>query len=169
MTRRLTREQIKVRAKRHRPRRFLKRVGLALGITIILAGGASVGIWKAATSPVYPPTEVLANHAEYFPPQRILTTPISDTVQSHIMEHGSGPGGRLPGIILQYNCQKLSCEEGLVDALREIAEQYPSYVYLAPYPPMDAQIALTTRGKLEMLETFDRERITSFIRANMGR
>ena len=39
--------------------------------------------------------------------------------------------------------------------LVDIVGDYPSYVYLAPYPGMDAKIALAAPGRLETLDNLD--------------
>ena len=45
-------------------------------------------------------------------------------------------------MLVQYNCVGFQCEANLVDRLTEIVLTYPPQVYLAPYPTMDAKIAL---------------------------
>ena len=40
-------------------------------------------------------------------------------------------------------------------------------VYLAPFPGMDAKIALAAPGELEILETFDENKIRQFIDDNL--
>ncbi|MCZ6615404.1 MAG: hypothetical protein O6920_06465 [Chloroflexi bacterium] len=48
-----------------------------------------------------------------------------------------------------------------------IVESYPPQVYLAPYPGMDAKIALAAPGRLEVLDNFDEQRIREFIGKNL--
>ena len=44
---------------------------------------------------------------------------------------------------VQYNCEQFDCEPDMVERMQAIVEQAPSNVYFAPYPKMDAKIALT--------------------------
>ena len=75
-----------------------------------------------------------------------------------------------PGqMLVQYNCQGYQCEPDLVQNLTDLVKEYPPSVYLAPYPVMDAKIALAAPGKLETLESFDEERIRQFISRNLSR
>ncbi len=136
----------------------LKKVGLYIG-GILLAGLLGYGGYTGMrNAKVYPPTGI-AGHVERFPSEHILTVPIEEAVQKHILEHGNQRADK-PGILIQYNCQ--DCPE-LVTELTNIAKRYPDEVYLAPYPKMDAKIALTTLDKLEILEDFDQKRIIKFI------
>jgi hypothetical protein len=83
------------------------------------------------------------------------------------MERG---GEHLDGrMLVQYNCRTYKCEGDFVDRLTEIVESYPSTVYLAPYPTMDAKIALAAPGRLVTLDAFEEERIRGFINDNLDR
>ena len=55
------------------------------------------------------------------------------------------------------------------DQLTEIVQGYPSSVYLAPYPGMDAKIALAAPGRLLTLDDLDENKIDEFIQNNMTR
>lgn len=66
-------------------------------------------------------------------------------------------------MIINYNCVKFRCPDGLVDRLTKIARGYPEFVYLAPYPEMDVRIAVTRLGKILTLEELDEARIPAFI------
>ncbi|RMF88079.1 MAG: DUF3105 domain-containing protein [Nitrospinota bacterium] len=153
------RREARRRARRKRQARvWLKKRGWYLG-GLIVAGLFGYGVYTATlNAKVYPPTGI-AGHVEQFPPQHILTVPIDEAVQKHLLEHGNQQANR-PAILIQYNCR--DCPE-LVAKLTSIARRYPDAVYLAPYPKMDARIALTTLGKLEVLTDFDRERVIKFI------
>ncbi len=72
-------------------------------------------------------------------------------------------------MLVQYNCQEYACEPGLVDRLTEIVTSYPSYVYLAPYPTMDAKIALAAPGRLLTLDSLVEDKIRKFIADNQDR
>ena len=72
-------------------------------------------------------------------------------------------------MLVQYNCRDFPCEPDLVDRLTEIVQSFPPQVYLAPYPTMDAKIALAAPGKLLTLEAFDEVKIREFINDNLDR
>lgn len=132
-------------------------------LAVILLG--AVGIYWLFSSTtqgfkIYPPTDI-AGHVEQYPRERISREPISVAVQKHILEHTPN---EVPGVIIQYNCKKFTCEPDLIDNLREIAQSH-DHVYLAPYPQMDAKIALTAFGKLEILDEYDEQKIREFIEA----
>ena len=76
------------------------------------------------------------------------------------------PRGRM---LVQYNCSEYQCEPDLVETLVRIVRDFPPSVYLAPYPTMDAKIALAAPGRLLTLETLDEGRIREFIRDNSDR
>lgn len=46
---------------------------------------------------------------------------------------------------------------------------FPPFVYLAPYPTMDAKIALAAPGKLLTLDALDENNIREFINDNSNR
>ena len=146
-----------------------------LGRTLLIAAGGLVafavvfGAFLVFVSfqKELPPTSFSPAHSEELPPRQINTEPIPRLIQEHVMERNSShPAGRM---LVQYNCEQYDCEPGLVDNLVEIVESYPSEVYLAPYPGMDAKIALAAPGRLETLDTFDEQRIRGFIRKNLDR
>ncbi len=136
----------------------IKRTGVYLGVLVLIAYGVYLGIVNIKT---YPPTSP-QGHVESYPPYRIMNEPIPEPIQKHILEHVSSASGNRPGVLVQYNCEKFKCEQGLIDKLESIVKKY-DYVYLAPYPQMDAKIALTKAGKLEILDKFNEERIIRFI------
>ena len=81
------------------------------------------------------------------------------------MERG---GDHLRGsMLVQYNCAEYECEPDLIRKLIEVVQAYPPQVYLAPFPRMDAKIALAAPGKLETLDTFDKQRIRQVIEGNL--
>jgi hypothetical protein len=84
--------------------------------------------------------------------------PIAKEVQVHNLEHG--------GVAIQYNCPE-GCPE-LVAQLRAILNRYPDGVLLAPYPGMDARIALTAWTRIDKFNEFDEARIIRFIEAYRG-
>lgn len=134
----------------------LNRVGIGL---LVVIGLGWLGYWMA-TAKRLPPTD-MNNHVEELPPAHILTTPMPIAVQKHILEHADGR--RRPGVIINYNCTKFRCPDGMVDRLTEIARGYPEFVFLAPYPEMDVRIAVTRLGKILTLEEPDEAQIRAFI------
>ncbi len=81
---------------------------------------------------------------------------VAEILQVHALEHG--------GVLVQYNCP--SACPGLVANLRSITRDYDSKVILAPYSRMETRIALTSWGKIDLLEEFDRGRIEEFVKKN---
>ena len=69
------------------------------------------------------------------------------------------------GVAVQYNCPQ-PCPD-LVAQLEELVYQREK-VLVAPYPWMDARIALTAWGKIERLDAFDGEKIQRFLDAYAG-
>ena len=72
-------------------------------------------------------------------------------------------------MLVQYNCLDYECLPDMVERLTEIVRSFPSYVYLAPYPGMDAKIALAAPGRLLTLDTLDEARIREFVSGNLER
>lgn len=159
--RRGLKEQLKQAELRRRRRGRLVRSGLTWGAAGLLA---AVGVgWLGSsivTAKRLPPTS-LVDHVEQSPPGHILTTPMPLAIQKHMLEHADG-GGR-PGVVINYNCVKFRCPEGMVDRLAGLVRAYPEFVYLAPYPEMDVKIAVTKLGKILTLDDPDLERIRTFI------
>ena len=130
-------------------------------ILYAVIGAAIIGSlgWFIATRPHLPPTSQ-QNHSEQSPPAHIVTQPIPDIIQRHMLEHADGRNR--PGIIIQYNCNDFDCEPGLVQKLTTLVEEYPDNVYLAPNT-YDGTIILTKLGKIEILDGFDEQAIKNFI------
>ncbi len=108
----------------------------------------------------YPPTDI-RGHTETAPPAHIIDRPMPLSTFKHMLEHSDGNGP--PGVIISYNCDDYECEPDLIDRLRAIAEDYPDFVYLAPFPDMTTKIAVTRRGRQIVLDEFDEQRIRDFI------
>jgi len=117
----------------------------------------------ASTRKVFPPTSSL-NHTETGPDRHISDTPFTYNDQVHMLEHADGVQGGTPGIFINYNCIEFDCEDDLIDKLTKIAQDYPKFVYLAPYTNMGAKIVLTKEGKQEIFESFEENKIRNFIR-----
>ena len=82
--------------------------------------------------------------------------PIPRELQVHNLEDG--------GVLVQYNCQ--DCDQ-LIANLAKIVRKYERAI-LAPYPGMDATIALTAWGRIDKFNDFDERRVVRFIEAYMG-
>ena len=159
--RRRLQAQQKETAQRRRARLRRLRAGLRWGVLGLVAtlGLGWLG-YSVATAKRLPPTS-MADHVEAVPSAHILTEPMPLAIQKHMLEHADGGGP--PGVIINYNCAKFRCPEGLVDRLAAIARAYPTFVYLAPYPEMDVRIAVTRLGRVLTLDELDEGQIRRFI------
>ena len=141
-------------------RKNLKRIrnwSILFAVVILIIGGISLSFSNSKT---LPPT-TMQGHIEENPLSHVSREPMDILVQKHMLEHADGSGP--PGIIINYNCNDYSCEDGLIENLESFAEKYPTNVYVAPFPNMDAKIALTKLGRIEILEEYDEEMIEDFI------
>jgi len=127
---------------------------------IIIAIIVGLVVWGISSVKTLPPTD-MQGHIEVSPESHVLKEQMPIAAQKHMLEHADGAGP--PGIIINYNCEEYACEEGLIENLEAFAEKYPANVYVAPFKNMDAKIALTKLGKIEILENYDELRIKSFI------
>lgn len=83
--------------------------------------------------------------------------PVPPELAAHNLEHG--------GVTVQYNCPR-GCPN-LVARLEALAAPY-ARVLVAPYPWMDARIALAAWGRIQTLDEADEDRIVSFLEAWEG-
>ena len=143
--------------------------------TIIMAtGGSAVAalligglLFYASFSKLLPPTGFGPGHSELLPSQQINFLPIPRPIQEHVMERG---GVHIRGgMLVEYNCEDYECEPDFVERLTEIVQSYPPQVYMAPYPGMDAKIALAAPGRLLTLDTLDEVKVREFIVKNLTR
>jgi len=136
-------------------------VGLAIGGIVFFV------TTRSTFGKELPPTSFTPAHSEAFPPAQINFRPIPRLVQEHVMERA---GGHEKGsMLVQYNCVDYQCEPDLEERLTEIVLSFPPYVYLAPYPTMDAKIALAAPGRLLTLDALDENKIRKFINDNSNR
>lgn len=155
------RKELRAKERRREARmRALKRIGGIAALTLVVVALGFGGYRLVKGAKFYPPTD-LNGHSEEIPPNHILSEPMPLPMQKHMLEHADGKGP--PGVVINYNCEDFPCDPDLVERLTAIAQEYPTFVYLAPFPGMDAKIALTRRGKLEVLDTVDEARIRAFI------
>jgi hypothetical protein len=102
-----------------------------------------------------PPTS--GPHLPYIAPWGIHTRPIPRELQVHNLEDG--------GVVINY---KPECADRVLPALQTTVKRYPDHVLLAPYPDLDACIALTAWSRIDKLEALDERRVTRFIEAYRG-
>ena len=145
-------------------RRIILTVAAGLAAVAVVVTGL---IFYASTQKELPPTGFGPAHSESLPTRQINIVPIPRPIQEHVMERGGGH--RDGGMLVEYNCADYQCEPDLVERLTEIVRSYPPQVYLAPYPGMDAKIALAAPGRLLTLDTLDEDRIREFIGQNLTR
>ena len=152
---------------RNMRRRLLMTAGVAAVVVLAIGGLVLFMTTRSTFGKELPPTAFTPAHSEAFPPRQINNLPIPRLIQEHIMERNAGhPRGSM---LVQYNCFNYQCEPGLVEGLTEIVLNFPAYVYLAPYPNMDAKIALAAPGRLLLLDAFDENKILKFINDNSDR
>ena len=162
------RQQASRRARRGNFRRTLMMAGGVLGVLVLAIGGLALFMATSSTfGKELPPTGYTAAHLESLPVQQINRVPILRRIQEHVMEREAGHARG--SMLVQYNCRSYQCEEGLVDRLTALVSSYPPQVYLAPYPTMDAKIALAAPGKLLLLDAFEEDKIREFINDNLDR
>ncbi len=142
----------------------------AAGFTVTSVAVIGVVVFmttRSAFGKILPPTGFSPAHLESLPLQQINTQPIPRLEQEHVMERAAGH--ERGSMLVQYNCVKYQCEPNLIEKLTEIVLNFPAYVYLAPYPAMDAKIALAAPGRLLTLEDLDEAKIRKFITDNADR
>ena len=132
------------------------------GILVIAVGLIIGGIaWGISNIERLPPTD-MDGHIESNPSAHILKKSMPIAIQKHMLEHADGVEKGRGGVIINYNCKDYSCEEDLIENLESFASEY-EYVYVAPFKGMDAKIAITKLGKIEVFEEYDEIRIKNFI------
>lgn len=103
-----------------------------------------------------PPTS--GPHLPYIARWGVHPEPIANELQVHNLEEG--------GVLVQYNCPQ-DCPD-LLSKLRAVVLRYDTQVILAPYPGIDARIALTAWSRIDKFNEFDERRIVRFIQAYRG-
>lgn len=136
----------------------LRSWGIGLAVLVVIGGG---GYYWLTSGEVLPPTD-FAGHVEQSPASHVLDKPMLILVQKHMLEHADGSGP--PGVIINYNCEDFNCSPDLIDQLSEIADQYPKFVYVAPYLGMTEKLAITKFRKIETFDSLDKEALVNFIK-----
>lgn len=161
----LPRHERRRKLKQLKRERSHKRIVLNRGliwVAVLVVGTLLVGTgysrWK--NREILPPTDI-AGHIESSPEAHIMDRPMPDAVQKHMLEHADGSGP--PGVVINYNCEDFGCEPDLLENLRGVVDEYPEFVYLAPYPGMTKKIAITKIGKIETFDSFNRDAFLRFI------
>ena len=164
--RRRQQESRRARLRNMRRRLFMAAGGIAV-VALAIGGLVLFMTTRSTFGKELPPTAFTPAHLEAFPPQQINNLPIPRLIQEHVMERN--PGHPKGSMLVQYNCVDYQCEPGLVESLTEIVQGFPAHVYLAPYPTMDAKIALAAPGRLLLLDVLDESKILEFINDNSDR
>ena len=118
-------------------------------------------VWGISNIERLPPTD-MDRHIESNPSSHILKDSMPLAIQKHMLEHVDGVEGGKGGVIINYNCKDYQCEDSLIGKLESFATEY-DYVYVAPFKGMDAKIAITKLGKIDVLEEYHEIRIKNFI------
>lgn len=139
-------------------KKIMRRI-ITILVTIVVISGIVWLIITPSKRANLPPT-VMDGHVEINPKDHISTEPMADPIQRHMLEHADGKGK--PGVIIQYNCQKYTCESDLVQKLTDLVKQYPDNVYLAP-GSYDGKLILTKLNSIKILDNFDEQKIKNFI------
>ena len=173
------REQRSVEDQRLRTRRRIRLAGLSVA-GLAIAAALGFGFWLAFLQPrpgesvptsgssdhrgapsggysTSPPTS--GPHLASVPDWGEYNGEMEEVEQVHALEHGA--------VLVQYNCPS-GCGE-LVGQLSLLVSFYDAKVILAPYSNMDALIALTAWGKIDLLDEFDSARIEEFVDKNRNR
>ncbi len=162
------RQQESLRARLRNLRRTLLMAAGGLAVAGLAIGAIVLFMTTRSTfGKELPPTSFTPAHSESFPPQQINDRPIPRRVQEHVMERNAGH--ERGSMLVQYNCVDYKCEPDFEERLREIVLDYPPHVYLAPYPTMDAKIALAAPRRLLTLDVLDESKIRKFINDNSNR
>ncbi len=159
-------ESRKARLRNWRSKLLMATGGLAVA-GVAIAGLVFFMTTRSTFGKILPPTGYSPAHSESLPRGQINFRPIPRLVQEHVMERNAGH--EKGSMLVQYNCADYQCEPDLVEKLTEIVLNFPRYVYLAPYPTMDAKIALAAPGRLLTLDNFDEDKIRKFITDNSDR
>jgi len=114
-----------------------------------LADGTTYGDYNSI-----PPTS--GPHWEQVADWGIHTEPIPNELQVHNLKYG--------GVAIQYKTE----DTELIAQLEEFAEKQPDspcYLLVAPYPDMDATIALTAWAVRDTMEAYDETSLQAFVDA----
>ncbi|SBT51032.1 DUF3105 domain-containing protein [Micromonospora auratinigra] len=103
-----------------------------------------------------PPTS--GPHFAFAAPPGVYEKPVEDGLTVHALEHGH--------VVVQYGSAVPADE---VEALRDIARQFPDRVLLAPRPALGRDVALTAWGRIDRFDRRDEQRVNDFIQRLGGR
>ena len=161
------RQQESRKARLRNLRRTFLMAAVGFAVVALAIGGIVLFMTTRSTfGKELPPTSFTPAHSESFPPGQINSRPIPRLIQEHVMERNAGH--EKGSMLVQYNCVDYECEPDLEERLTDIVVAYPPYVFLAPYPTMDAMIALAAPGKLLTLDAIDENKIKEFINDNLS-
>ncbi|UVI33438.1 DUF3105 domain-containing protein [Paenibacillus spongiae] len=168
-----------MRREQAKRKKMIKRVGLFGGLFVLLtliiiafafrppSPGEKVTIMSDqshipdVTSPHKPynsdpPTS--GQHVASTAPWGVHKDPLPKELLVHNLEDGD--------IVIYYNNQ---LDSSSIAELESIAEHYKEGVIVNPYPEMKNKITLTGWGRIDRLETVEKDSITKFIQAYRGK
>ncbi len=103
-----------------------------------------------------PPTS--GPHLNQKAPWGVSNEQIVDEMQVHNLEDG--------GVIIHYDPEQI--DDATKTSLEDVMNRYPDKVILEPYADLETPIVLTAWTKIDKLQAFDEDEITSFIAAYRG-
>ena len=103
-----------------------------------------------------PPTS--GPHFAFTAATGVYDEPVPDGLAVHAMEHGH--------VVISYAPDTPSAQR---EALARVTRRYGADVLLRPYPALADGIALTAWGRIELLDSYDEQRVVQFITALRGR
>lgn len=178
--------EARAQAARRKRVRTMRRAGIFGALAVVLVGLISFLIWREASRPgrlvdmmvsthvqgtysgtynTDPPTS--GPHSPAVPAFKVYTEPITKELQIHGLEDG--------GVAINYTPDT---DPTTVERLKSLVETYHArggtkgHVLLAPYPDKfrdsDDKIALTAWRRIDLLDTYDEQRIRRFIDEYVG-
>lgn len=103
-----------------------------------------------------PPTS--GQHVETMANWGVHTEPVAKELLVHNLEDG--------GIVIYYNDD---VDNATLEKLEKLVEGYSDKVLLNPYPEMGNSITVTAWGRIDRLDQFNKEQLTTFIQAFRGK
>ena len=184
---RLQRQAIaRAEAARRKRARNIQRMAIFGALALAFVGLVSFLVWREANRPGRAVDMMVSNHIEgegyttynsdpptsgphnaSVPTFKVYTEPISKELQIHGLEDGGVAINYVPGT-----------DQTTIDRLKSLVETYyaqggtKGHVLLAPYPDKfrdsEAKIALTAWRRIDLLDTYDEQRIRRFIDEYIG-
>jgi hypothetical protein len=144
--RRLKKQRFEARAAEQRRQRQWIWIAVGVIVAVLLVG---VIVWsiQKTNQPVPGQAMPIQGQEHLLPDEQIV----------HNLEHGH--------VIISYDCSKLDDCEAVKADLRQVVERFQRWKVVAvSRENADAAIALTAWGRIDKLETYDEDRIVTFVR-----